>query len=183
MRQQDRNRYHSIGKLTQELTLKRDHHITEEQLRSREPRGGEPGFTILETSIALLLMAIVGLAAAQLFYYSVKNTETTGDRELAMAVAQQRLEQLRNVDFTSTDLAATTGTTTTITRGGRSYTVQTVIADSNVVSGSATTKTVTVKVTPDADSSTWAKNISTIFGSVTLIDQRSALTVGPNRAL
>jgi prepilin-type N-terminal cleavage/methylation domain-containing protein len=146
-------------------------------------RHGERGFTLLETTIALLLMAIVGLGAASLFFYSVKNTETAGDRELAMAVAQQQMEELRNADFASADLAATAGTTVTLTSAGRSYTVLTVITDSNVVSGQATTKTITVRATPNADSSTWARNITSVFGSVTLVTQRTAVTMGPNRAL
>jgi Tfp pilus assembly protein PilV len=149
----------------------------------RKGEKDQAGFTILETTIALLLMGIVGLGVAQVFYYSVKNTETAGDRELAMAVAQQTMEQLRNADFTSADLTATAGTSTTITRAGRSYTVLTVITDSNVVSGTATSKTITVRATPNGDSSSWAKTITTVFGSVTLVDQRSALSVGPNRAL
>ena|SRR5712664_207591 len=151
--------------------------------QGEEHRSDERGFTILETTIALLLMAIVGLGASSVFFFAVKNTESAGDRELAMAVAQQKLEQLRNVDFVGADLTATAGTSVTLTRAGRSYTVLTVIADSNVVSGQATTKTVTVRVTPNSDSSTWATNISSIFGSVTLVTQRTALTVGPNRAL
>src|SRR3989440_11247876 len=106
-----------------------------------DSRRGESGFTILETTIALLLMAIVGLGAASLFFYSVRYTETAGDRQLAMAVAQQAMEQLRNADFASADLAATAGTTLTLTRAGRSYTILTVITDANVVSGQATTKT------------------------------------------
>jgi len=53
-------------------------------------RSDESGFTILETAIALVLMAIVGLGAASLFFYAARNTVSAGDRELAMAVAQQR---------------------------------------------------------------------------------------------
>ena len=68
-------------------------------------------------------------------------------------------------------------------RAGRSYTVLTVISDSNVVAGQATTKTLTVRVTPNSDSSVWAGNVTSIFGSVTLVTQRTTLTVGPNRAL
>lgn len=143
----------------------------------------EAGFSILETSIALVLMAVVGLGAASLFYYSVKNTSSAGDRTMAMAVAQQKMEQLRNVNFTDSTLSATGGATTTITRSGRQYTVLTMIADSNVVNGSATVKTVTVRVTPVSDSTGWVSNVTSVFGSVTLVAQRTALSVGPNRAL
>jgi type II secretory pathway pseudopilin PulG len=163
--------------------LKRDQQITRKSVRCDERPSHERGFTILETTIALLLMAIVGLGAAQLFFYSVKQTETAGDRELAMAVAQQAMEQFRNVDFGSTTLTATAGTTTTITRAGRTYTVVTTIVNSNVVNGAATTKTITVRVSPNSDFSAWARTITSVFGSVTLVSQRSAMTLGPNRLL
>ena len=149
----------------------------------RQPGGSEAGFSLMETAIALVLMTIVGLGAASLFYYSVRNNSSTGDRMLAMSVAQQKLEQLRNVSFTDSSLAATTGTTTTVTRAGRQYTLVTIITNSNVVNGSATLKTITVSVTPVADTSGgWATSINSYFGSVKLMAQRSALTVGPNRS-
>ena len=157
---------------------KRSSHI-----KRSDAHGDDAGFSILETTIALLLMTIVGLGASSLFYFAVKNTESTGDRELAMSVGQQKMEQLRNADFPNAALTATAGTSETITRAGRPYTVLTVIVDSNVVSGQATTKTLTVRVTPNSDSSTWAQNVTSIFGSVTLVTQRTAVTVGPNRAL
>ena len=145
-------------------------------------RGDESGFSILETAIALVLLAIVGLGAASLFFYAAQNTVTAGDRDLAMAVAQQKLEQLRNVDFSDTSLAATAGTSTTITRAGRQYSVLTTIVASNVINTTATTKTITVRVTPVNETSAWARNVTSVFGSVTLVSQRSALTAGPNVA-
>lgn len=144
-------------------------------------RSDEAGFSILETAIALVLMAVVGLGAASLFFFAVRNTVSAGDRELAMAVAQQKIEQLRSVDFTDASLAATAGTSTTLTRASRSYTVLTTITDSNVVNGQATTKTVTVRVTPNSDGATWARNVTSVFGSVSLVCQRTAVTMGPNR--
>jgi len=141
----------------------------------------EAGFTILETAVALVLMAIVGLGIASAFAYSVKNNVSASDRELAMAVAQQRIEQLRNVAFTDASLTATssTGTATTITRAGRPYALVTTITDSNVVNGAATTKTINIKVTPGSDTS----NVSSFYGSVTLVSVRTSLTIGPNRQL
>ena len=143
----------------------------------------ESGFTILECTIALLLMAVVGLGVAAVFSYSIKNNVSAGDRELAMAVAQQRVEQLRNVAFTDTTLTATatSGTLTSVTRAGRQYSVVTTITDSNVVNGAATTKTITVKVTPNSDGATWATTVSSIYGSVTLVSTRTSLTMGTYR--
>jgi Tfp pilus assembly protein PilV len=146
----------------------------------RRHREEEAGFSILETAIALVLMAVVGLGAASLFFFAVKDTVSAGDRELAMAVAQQKIEQLRNVDFNDASLAATAGTSTALTRAGRSYTVLTTIVTSNVVNGQATTKTITVRVTPDSDGATWSRNVTSVFGSVSLVWQRTALTIGPN---
>ena len=89
----------------------------------------DSGFTILETAIALVLMAIVGLGIMSVLAYSVKSNVSAGDRELAMAVAQQKLEQLRNVAFTDASLTATSASPTTLTRAGRTYTVVTTITD------------------------------------------------------
>lgn len=144
----------------------------------------QAGFTLLETTVAMVLMAIVGLGVAGLFAYAASNTSNAADREMASAVAQQQMEQLRSVAFTDSSLTATSssGTTTTVTRLGRSYSVNTVIADSLVVDSSATLKTITIKVTPQSSSASWSSNVTTIFGSVTLVSTRSCLTIGPNRS-
>ena len=141
----------------------------------------EAGFTLLETTIAMVLMAIIGLGIAGLFAYAASNTSNAADREMATAVAQQRMEQLKSVEFSDASLTATSsaGTSSTVTRLGRRYTVVTIIADS----ANATSKTITVKVTPQAATSQWPGNVNTIFGSVTLVTKRSALQMGSNRAL
>jgi type II secretory pathway pseudopilin PulG len=148
----------------------------------REESTNESGFSILETTISLVLMAIVGLGTASAFYYSFRNTDSAGNRELAMAVAQQQMEQLRTVGIGDASLAATAGTSTTVTSSGRQYTVLKTIVDSNVVNGDPTVKTITIKITPNSDTASWATNITSLFGSVTLVAQRTALTVGPYRA-
>ena len=150
---------------------------------NRRQDDGAAGFSLLETVISLLLMTVVGLGATSLFFFALRYSVSASDREMAMAVAQQKMEQLRNDGFGSTNLAQTSATPSpdTITRGGRQYAVTTTVTDSNVVNGSATTKTINVKVVPSNDSSVWARSISSVFGSVTLISQRSAQTVGPNR--
>ena len=154
------------------------------KMTSRVDQNSEAGFSILETAIALVLMTIVALGAASLFYYSIGNTVTTGDRDLSMAVAQQTMEQLRNIDFLDAALTEASGTTpVTLTRAGRQYQVYTTIADSNAINGQPTTKTITVRVAPVSDMASWSNSITSYFGSVTLVAQRSALSVGPNRAL
>ena len=131
----------------------------------------ERGFTLIETSIAMVIMMIAVLASASIFAYSIKNNSGASDRELAMAVAQQGIEQLRNASFTDTALNATTGTTATVTRAGRNYTVQTIIEDSNTVSGQPTLKTITVQVTPTGST----------LGAVTLRTVRVTQMDGPYR--
>jgi len=144
----------------------------------------QAGFTLLETTVAMVLMSIVGLGIAGLFAYAASNTSNAADREMAGAVAQQQMEQLRSVTFTDSSLAATSpsGTTTTVMRLGRSYTVNTIIEDSAVVDSSATLKTITIKVTPQSASAPWSTNVTSIFGSVTLVSTRSCLTLGQNRS-
>jgi len=145
----------------------------------------EAGFTLLETSIAMVLLAIAGLGVAACFFFAARNNSSARDRELSMAVAQQTMEQFRNASFSDAALnaTATSGVSTTITRGGRRYLVRTTITDTNVQNGTARTKTIEVRVSPWSDTERWARNITTVFGSVTIFSQRTAPNVGPNRAL
>lgn len=148
----------------------------------RKP-SSEAGFTLLETTIAMVLLAIAGLGVAACFFYAAKNNSSARDRELSMAVAQQAMEQLRNASFTDAALNATGGVSSTIIRGGRSYVVLTTITDTNVQDGTPRTKTIQIRVSPWSDSERLARNITSVFGSVTIISQRTAPNVGPNRAL
>lgn len=149
----------------------------------RNSHGDEAGFTLLETSIAMVLLAVAGLGVASCFFFAARNNTSARDRELAMAVAQQTMEQYRNAAFTDTALnaTATSGVATTLTRAGRSYLVQTTITNSNVQDGVVRTKTIQVRVTPWSGEA-WARNITSVFGSVTIISQRTSQVMGPNRA-
>jgi len=64
----------------------------------------EKGFTLIETSIAMLVMLVVGLGASSLFLYAVRNNSGGAQRSLAMAIAQQRVEDLRGVEYTDAKL-------------------------------------------------------------------------------
>ena len=132
---------------------------------------GESGFTIIETSIAMVIMMVAALACASLFAYSIANNTSANDRELAMAVAQQQLEQLRNSLFTDASLSAVVANTSTIARAGRSYTVVKTITDSNTINGQPTLKTITVWVTPAGSP----------LSTVTLHTVRSTHLLGPHR--
>jgi Tfp pilus assembly protein PilV len=133
---------------------------------------GERGFTIIETTIASVVMMVGALAMSSLFVFSTQNNVGGSDRALAMAVAQQQLEQLRSVTFEDASLTATT-TNSTVRSSGRDYTVQRVIADETNANGSARNlKRITVTVTPMGTGQNWTRT------PVVLVTFRSALTAG-----
>ena len=152
--------------------------------RMRAEPSSHAGFTLIETSIALLIMLVVSLGAASLFVIAAGNNSGATDRQLSMAVAQDRMERLRNVIFSdpSLDVTPTSGTIETVTNVGRSYRVTTVITASNTVNGLPTVKTISIRVNPVGAGPSWSGGTS-VFGSVTLVSQRSSLLTGPHRQL
>jgi type II secretory pathway pseudopilin PulG len=72
------------------------------------------GFTLIETTVAMLVMMVVGLSATSLFLYSVRYNSGASQRSTAMAVAQQRLEVLRGVHFSDARLDFGTHTPQTV---------------------------------------------------------------------
>ena len=87
-----------------------------------ENRKNERGFTLIETSISMVVMMVAGLAVSSLFVFSTQNNVGGNERALAMAVAQQHMEQLRILSFDDASLNAGT-TTSTVTSSDRNYTV------------------------------------------------------------
>jgi Tfp pilus assembly protein PilV len=140
---------------------------------SQKPSDTERGFTILETSIALVVMMVAALGAVSIFAYSIENNASAKDRELAMGVAQQQLEQFRNVPFDDALLTATApeGRTTHVSSADRPYVVVTTITDSDVVNGQPTLKTIRILVTPEVNT----------MGSVSVVTRRATTVIGPNR--
>jgi Tfp pilus assembly protein PilV len=134
-------------------------------------KSNEEGFTLLETSIALIVMMVVTLATGSLFVYAVNYNSGSGDRSAALAIAQQRLERLRRTPFNDA-LLTTASTTETATNAGRSYTVVTTICSTSSCGGSDTLKIITISVTP-VSTNQWA-NTPAIVTS-----RRTALSVGP----
>ena len=144
---------------------------------------GERGFTLIETTIALVIMMIVMLGAASLFAFATLNNSNGADRAQTLAVAQETMETLRRLRF------STVGTdpelnrpsyTQTVCRGvpgssgvcgqtgvaGRQYNVAITIQDTT-----PTVKTITVSVTPVAAHAAWTSN--TNWATVTLVTQRA----------
>ena len=71
----------------------------------KRQRMNNKGFTLIETTVAMLVMMVVGLSASSLFLYAVRYNSGASQRSVAMAVAQQRLESLRGVDYDDAGLA------------------------------------------------------------------------------
>jgi len=138
----------------------------EAQVQNRRERG----FTLLETCAALLVMMIGGLGIAAVFTYAIRNNTGSRDRAAALAVAQQRMEQYRNLTFTDPGLTATVTNPApaTVTSAGRTYSVTTRITDTT-----SSLKTITIQVTPLMTDDDWA------LGSVEISVQRSAFALGP----
>ncbi len=135
-----------------------------------EDKNNAKGFTLLETSIALVVMMVVTLGTASLFVYAINYNNGSNDQSLALAVAQQRMERLRRTPYGDASLAAQT-TTETVISAGRSYTVITTICSTSDCGGNATLKVITVQVTPQ-NTATWASR------PATLVSQRAAPTLG-----
>ena len=136
----------------------------------RGKKRDEKGFTLLETSAALLVMMIGGLGICAVFAFAIKNNTGSRDRALALAVAQQQMERYRQMKFIDAGLtahAATTETVTTPIPDNRTYTVRTTITDIN-----SSLKNIKVEVTPVLSTDPWAQ------GTVELSVQRSTFALG-----
>ena len=155
------------------------------ELRHKE----QQGFTLLEAAIAMVILMIIGLGIASLFTYAIKANGSADDRELSMAIAQQRMEWLRTIPFTTQtrhvaysypngglEATSTAGVSETITNANRGYTVVTVIQNLSFVpagnpdAGEPTSKSIQVSVTPVGATSA--------FETVTVTTQRSTQVVG-----
>lgn len=162
-----------------------------EQHVQGRPKGGrnQPGFTVLEAAVALVILMIIGLGIASLFTYSIQANTRADDRELAKAVAQKRMEWLRTIPFTAQTrnqafsfpnggLGATSssGVAETVTNAGRRYNVNTLIEDLAFVpsgvpdAGAPTVKRIRISVTPSG--------AATAFETVTITTNRSTLVPG-----
>ena len=130
------------------------------------------GFTLVETTVSMVVMMVAGLAVSSLFVFSVQNNVGGNERALAMAVAQQQLEQIRSVSYEDTTLTAETQTFT-VRNGQRDYTVQREVVDEkNADDSPKQLKKITITVTPIGTRANWTRT------PVVLVSYRSTLTTG-----
>jgi len=140
--------------------------------RKNHTPNNQSGFTLVETSIALVVMMVGALACTSLFVFSLQNNVGGGERALAMAVAQQQLEMIRSVTYEDATLTAGT-TTATVRSGERNYTVETTIVDElNLNNTPKNLKRITITVTPQTAGANWMRT------PVVLVSERSTLAPG-----
>ena len=111
------------------------------------------GFTLIETTIAMMIMMVAGLGVVSLFTYSIGYNSGGNDRAVALSIAQQQIEQLRSVQFTDSVLNVTAATVLTpdTVSNGRTYRVtRTVTGSNNDINGNPTLKTITIRVDPSS---------------------------------
>lgn len=111
----------------------------------------ERGFTLIETSIAMLVLMIAAFGVVSLFAYSIRYNSGADDRAIAISLAQQQLEQFRSVPFSNSALAVSTGTVVPVSTvsNGRTYMItKTVAGSNNDTNGNPTLKTITIRVDP-----------------------------------
>jgi len=143
-------------------------------MKTQTPKNkkGQQGFTLMETSIAMVVMMVGALGIASLFVFSTQNNVGGSERALAMAVAQQQLEQIRSVTYEDTTLDVGT-TTSTVRSAEQNYTVQRTVAQETNADGSAKQlKKITIRVTPSVGGPAWLNT------AVVLVSFRSTLTTG-----
>jgi len=131
--------------------------------------GRERGFTLIETSIALLVLMVAALSIASLFTYAIQYNTGANDRAIAQAIAQRQMESLRKTPFNQ---LASSNTTATI--AGRTFTVVTTACNdgSAACGGSTSMMRITVRVTPQGVGPSWSRS------SVTLIALRGVTYFG-----
>lgn len=141
--------------------------------RTEMTRTNEAGFTLVETVVAMVVMMVAALAAASLFLYAVRNNTGGSERAMAMAVAQQQVEQLRSVAYDDATLAPGTAAPQLMTIAGRRYNVvRSVVVETNSDGSSKNLKRITITVMPMNEVNAWVRM------PVSLTTHRSAQTMG-----
>lgn len=134
------------------------------------------GFTLIEACIALVFMLVVFVGIAPLLVYAVNFNSGAAIRAGAIAAAQKKLEQMRATPFASCASVTETMSVGDATTGLQTYTVET-----TVTTVTTTLKSITIRVTPQARSTSggqYSGKYSWEYGQVTIYTTRASLTAG-----
>ena len=139
----------------------------------KTPPKSQSGFTLLEITFALLLLLFISLGAVGMFIHAVKNNTGADDRAIAIAIAEEKMEEIRGLPFDDALLDATAAggvlyNPDPTVRVGRSFGVRRIVVDE-----SATLKRITIRVTPQGANGQWAKT------PVEVVTRRASTDVGP----
>lgn len=145
--------------------------------RPAEPAPAEAGFTLLETVIALFVTLVVGFGAIGLFLFSTSFNAGASDRARALAVAQEKMEQLRAQSYDT--LVAGTDTETMVSGEANysdlhTFVIETKIEDDATTSPSNRQKRITVNVSPENTGGRFNP------GSVSVLMLRASDDIGDN---
>ncbi|MDQ6788868.1 MAG: prepilin-type N-terminal cleavage/methylation domain-containing protein [Acidobacteriota bacterium] len=136
-----------------------------------EKRRRETGFSLVEVTIAMVILMVALLGIFATFTYAINYNAGNNSRAQALAVLQQQVEQMRSAKFTPeiTDASLTGGTKARqiVTSGdGGSYRVDISVDNDLATSGiqstnesTTTLKEVTVTVALDSPTPGWQTSI------------------------
>ena len=132
-------------------------------------KSGENGFSLIETTIAMLVFLIAVLGVFFTFAFAVNYNSGNSARAQAIALLQQKVEQLRSSKFTPTvtDSTLSGGTKTpeiATLSNGNTFRIQVVVDDDPFTSGVQTDgtkllKEVTVTVSLNSPTPGWQTSI------------------------
>jgi Tfp pilus assembly protein PilV len=146
-------------------------------MKKFDRRKNQHGFTLLETCIALVFMLVVFVGIAPLIVYAINYNSGAAIRAGALAAAQKKLEQIRATPFALCVASTETMSIGDATTGLQTYTVETLVSDT-----STSLKSITIRVTPQARSTSggqYAGTSSWKYGQVTVYTTRTSLGTGP----
>ncbi len=138
----------------------------------------ERGFTLIEASIALVFLLVVFVGIAPLLVYAINYNSGAAIRAGALGVAQKKLEQLRGTPFANCASSTETLSVGDLTTGSQTYNVEVTVTDV-----STTMKSIRLRVTPQARSTSggqYTGKSAWKYGQVTIYTMRTSLTAGSN---
>lgn len=123
------------------------------------------GMTLIEVMIALLILMVVSLALMQTALLGIRENLRNALRDEAVNIADQRMNELRNTDFNSPDLALVSNQTETIiSRTFRAANVNfTPKRTVTPIGSDMTTKQITITVSWGFAGQSYAHNVTTIM--------------------